>query len=110
MSAIGYSYLLQKLGLTAFPPTRPALLKPVTRFVPEDGHLAVPRQSAPGDDVLEHLLFALKHEGTNLQIRVPEQLFAFLEQAVKRATPEDARDAGTPAAAKDVPLPPKMRP
>ena len=68
MSSIGYSFLIDKLGLTAVPPARPALLKPVTRIEHEDGHIAVPRHAAPEDHPLSHLLFALKHEGTDLQI------------------------------------------
>lgn len=45
------------------------MLKPVTRIEPTESHLAIPRHAAPptGDPVV-HLLFALKHEGTNLPI------------------------------------------
>ena len=69
MTALGYEHLRQDLGLTAFPPERPALLKPVTRIEVADGHLAIPRHAAPASDTpLAHVLFALKHEGTNLQI------------------------------------------
>jgi hypothetical protein len=54
--------------LTAFPPERPALIKPVTRIEPTDTFLAIPRHVAPDtDDPVEHVLFALKHEGTDLQ-------------------------------------------
>ncbi len=79
MATLGYEHLRQSLGLTAFAPERPALLKPVTRIEPADGHLAIPRHAAPptGDPVA-HLLFALKHEGTNLQI---------LAQALPRIDP-----------------------
>src|SRR5438477_11578419 len=69
MSLIGYELLRQSLRLTAFPPDRPALVKPVTRIEPTDAFLAVPRHVAPDtDDPVEHVLFALKHEGTDLQI------------------------------------------
>jgi hypothetical protein len=69
LSALGYEHLRQTLGLKAFAPARPALLKPVTRIEPVDSHLAIPRHAAPdSDDLVAHLLFALKHEGTNLQI------------------------------------------
>lgn len=69
MTPLGYEHLRQHLGLTAVEPARPALLKPVTRIVREATHLAIPRQVAPAsDDPLAHLLFALKHEGTNLQV------------------------------------------
>jgi hypothetical protein len=44
-------------------------VKPVTRVEPTGTFLAIPRHVAPGtDDPLEHVLFALKHEGTDLQI------------------------------------------
>lgn len=69
MSALGYEYLRQRFDLTAFAPDRPALLKPVGRIEWADTHLAVPKHAAPQSvDPVEHLLFALKHEGTNLQI------------------------------------------
>jgi hypothetical protein len=79
LTALGYEHLRQTLGLTAFAPERPALLKPVTRIEPTDSHLAIPRHAAPPtDDPVAHLLFALKHEGTNLQI---------LAQALPRIDP-----------------------
>ncbi len=55
------------------------MLKPVTRIERIESHLAIPRHAAPptGDPVA-HLLFALKHEGTNLQI---------LAQALPRIDP-----------------------
>ena len=55
--------------MTAFAPRCPALLKPVTRVEPTDGFLAIPQNVAPdSDDPLEHVLFGLKHEGTDLRI------------------------------------------
>ncbi len=69
MTAVGYRYLHQKLNSGAQAPRRPALVKPVTRLTEINGCLAVPRQMAPPDGAyLEHVLFALKHEGTNLGI------------------------------------------
>lgn len=69
MSVVGYEFLRQSLGLTGFAPGRPAEVRPVTRIMPADGLLAVPAHVAPqGDDSLEHVLFALKHEGVNLQL------------------------------------------
>lgn len=66
---LGYEFLRQTLRLTAFAPRHPALLKPVTRVEPTDTHLAIPRNVAPDtEEPLDHLLFALKHEGTDLQI------------------------------------------
>lgn len=69
MSAVGYEFLRQTLHLSAFAPERPALVKPVTRVEPADTFLAIPRHVAPDTaDPLQHVLFALKHEGTDLQI------------------------------------------
>jgi hypothetical protein len=69
MSSVGYEFLCQSLRLSAFGPERPALIKPVTRVEPTDTFLAIPRHVAPAtDDPVEHVLFALKHEGTDLQI------------------------------------------
>jgi len=69
MTLLGYEFLRQTLGLTAFPTERPAMVKPVTRVELTDGFLAIPRNVAPDtDEPLEHVLFALKHEGTDLQI------------------------------------------
>lgn len=69
MAALGYEFLRQVLALSAFPAERPALLKPVTRVEQTDTFLAIPKHVAPAtDDPVAHILFALKHEGTNLQI------------------------------------------
>jgi hypothetical protein len=69
MSLVGYEYLCHSLRLTSFSPGRPALIKPVTRIEPTDAFLAIPRHVAPDtEDPVEHVLFALKHEGTDLQI------------------------------------------
>ena len=69
MSPVGYEFLRQSLHLTAFPPEYPVLVKPVTRIEPADTFLAIPRQVAPDTrNPVAHVLFALKHEGTNLQI------------------------------------------
>jgi len=69
VDALGYEFLRRSLALSAFPVAKPALLKPVTRVEQTDSFLAIPKHVAPltGDPVA-HLLFALKHEGTNLQI------------------------------------------
>lgn len=69
MSVVGYELLRLSLGLTGFAVSRPAELRPVTRVMPAEGLLAVPAHVAPaGDDPLDHVLFALKHEGVNLQL------------------------------------------
>jgi len=69
MPAVGYEHLRQHLRLSAFAPQRPALVKPVLRIDANDTFIAVPAAMAPSnDDLLGHVLFALKHEGTDLQI------------------------------------------
>ncbi len=69
MPAVGYEHLRQTLGLSAFAPDVPALVKPVLRVDQNAGFIAVPAGMLPDDgDLLGHVLFALKHEGTNLQI------------------------------------------
>ena len=89
MSPVGYEFLRQSLRLTAFPPEFPALVKPVTRIEPADTFLAIPRPVAPDtEDPVAHVLFALKHEGTNLHILAeampkigPASLLAELRQS-----------------------------
>ena len=89
MSLLGYEFLRQSLQLTAFAPKLPALLKPVTRVEPTDSFLAIPRNVAPdSDDPLDHVLFALKHEGTDLQIlaeALPKIEAGSLVAALRRA-------------------------
>ena len=69
MTVLGYEWLRQQLALSAFEVEQPARVRPVTRVMPAPGLLAVPAQVAPlPGDVLAHVLFALKHEGTNLQV------------------------------------------
>lgn len=70
MQRVGYAFLRDSLSLSAFPVARPAVVAPVSRIVPSigGGALQVPANVAPkGGDPLEHILFALKHEGLNLQ-------------------------------------------
>jgi hypothetical protein len=69
MPSVGYEFLRESLGLHAFSPSRPAYIGPVTRVQVAGTTLAVPRPVAPeSNSPLPHVLFALKHEGTNLQI------------------------------------------
>lgn len=69
MSVIGYEYVRQALGLSALVPSRPARVMPVTRVERMGDRLAVPGKVAPvTDQPLAHLLFALKHEGTRLDL------------------------------------------
>lgn len=69
MPSVGYEFLRDSLELNVLAPSRPAYIGPVTRVQPAGYTLAVPRHVAPdSSDPLSHVLFALKHEGTNLQI------------------------------------------
>lgn len=69
MPAVGYAYLRDALKLKAFAPKRVAMIKPVTRVTLIGDCLAVPAAVAPAHgSTLEHILFALKHEGINLCI------------------------------------------
>jgi len=81
MSDIGYSYLKSALKLSAFKPTRPAKVASVLRVTLTPETLLIPEKVAPKDEnPLTHLLFALKHEGINLQI---------LSQALKKIAAQD---------------------
>ena len=69
MSILGYEHLRGRFKLSAFPIARPATVKSVTRIEQTENFLAIPRHVAPdSDNPVAHLLFALKHEGTNLQV------------------------------------------
>jgi len=69
MPLVGYAYLHDALRLKAIAPTRVAMVKPVTRVSMIGDCLAVPQSVAPASDsILEHIFFALKHEGINLGI------------------------------------------
>ena len=67
---IGYEFLLSRIPLRMPALSRPAQVRPVTRIEQMPDLLAVPRHVAPADDtsILEHLLFALKHETIQLPI------------------------------------------
>ena len=68
---VGYDFLATALHSGAFPIERPAQTGPVTRVTERADVLLVPPAVAPdGDDPLTHLLFALKHEGMNLQAAI----------------------------------------
>lgn len=68
MRTVGYQHLIDRLGLAVLPVRCPAQVRAVTRIERLDTVLAVPSRLEPGDSVLEHLLFALKHEGTELAV------------------------------------------
>jgi hypothetical protein len=69
MAYVGYEFLRAQLGLGALPHWRAARVRPVTRVMAVGGELQVPANVAPTSErPLEHILFALKHEGVDLQI------------------------------------------
>ncbi len=67
---IGYEFLLQQIPLRMPALARPAKVTSVTRIEATETSLSVPKHVAPGPDasVLEHALFALKHETMQLAI------------------------------------------
>jgi len=82
MNSAGYAWLQESLQLSAFAVRRPARVQPVTRIKQIGQTLAVPPTIAPAaDDLLGHVLFALKHEGLDLAIlaqalpRIPAAMF-----------------------------------
>lgn len=65
---IGYEFLKDLLNTSAFPLEQPARVSSVTKVTSTSDALAVPASVAPSsDEPLEHLQFALKHEGLQLQ-------------------------------------------
>lgn len=85
MASVGYELVRTTLGLSAPAPWRAARVRPVTRIVATEGELQVPASVAPHSGrPLEHLLFALKHEGVDLQI---------LAQALPHVTAEEVLEA-----------------
>jgi hypothetical protein len=70
-NGIGYEFLASKLNSGAFEVARPAKVGPVTRVTEQASVLLVPSAVAPpGEDPLQHLFFALKHEGMNMQAAI----------------------------------------
>ncbi|RZS57945.1 Fic family protein [Sphaerotilus mobilis] len=67
---IGYEFLSTRIPLRLPPVARPAQVRPVTRIERLADLLAVPRHVAPGADatILEHVLFALKHEDMQMAL------------------------------------------
>ena len=90
MEPVGYAYLKKHLKLTAFGPAQPAMLAPVTKVTPRPDALLIPAHVAPAaalaePGLLAHLLFALKHEGVDLQLlaqAMPAIPAAALHQAI----------------------------
>ena len=69
MSFLGYQWLCETLPIDAFPYARPARIDSVSRVTETQEALLIPIHVAPAQNtVIDHVLFALKHEGVNLQI------------------------------------------
>ena len=66
----GYAYLTEKFNLRCLSLTSTAQISTgVNKLVRLPGQLLVPPRMAPAPaDVLGHLVFALKHEGGNLEM------------------------------------------
>lgn len=65
---VGYEFLRDQLNTSAFSLARSARVAPVTKVTPMQDVLAIPASVAPASDAaLDHLQFALKHEGMQLQ-------------------------------------------
>jgi hypothetical protein len=90
MHLVGYAWLHEAMQLSAFPLRLPAVVQPVTRLEKIGQTLAVPPATAPApDDLLGHVLFALKHEGINLTIlaqALPQIPVTALELALQRSS------------------------
>lgn len=66
---VGYAFLREHLQLAVFPVANPAVIAPVQRVLAGEGRLQVPGRVAPRSaQPLDHVLFALKYEGVNLQV------------------------------------------
>ncbi len=70
MRHVGYEHLRRSLGLTALPPWRVAVVRPVRRVEEVQGELQMPAGVAPAVDapIIQHIVFALRFEGIDLQI------------------------------------------
>jgi hypothetical protein len=69
MTPIGYEHLRRRSAAALPPRGYPARVAPVAKLAPLDTFLAVPSVMAPAEtDTMGHLLFALKHEGTDLGV------------------------------------------
>lgn len=84
-SLLGYQWLKQHFSLEFFPLSRVAKVAPVSRVTQTADSFLIPAHVAPKTDTpLEHLLFALKHEGVDL---------ALLCQVLKRLPADDLLQA-----------------
>lgn len=70
MTTAGYLHLIERFGLACLRPAAPVRVDAVTRIIRGEDAVLVPPQVAPGANAsaVEHLLFALRHEGIDLAI------------------------------------------
>ena len=69
MTPVGYTYLVQRLGLNVLPLERPAAITgAVNKRVDSDTQVLFPRGVAVEDSIVSQLEFALRHEGVNLEV------------------------------------------
>jgi Fic family protein len=81
MTDIGYAWIQSALGAPDFLGRRRARLAPVHRIERlDDGSILVPHKLALASNLLQHALFALKHEGVQLNL---------LLSALKRIAPAE---------------------
>jgi hypothetical protein len=83
MAYVGYQFAKERLKLGILPIERPAAVGPVTRIERLDRTMSVPSHLSPGEDITENLLFALKHEGTNLNFAVTPR---FIDISMQRGS------------------------
>jgi hypothetical protein len=99
MRTVGYAYLKDILNLAILPVATPAVVRSVSRVGRVGNELAIPAAMAPGTNILDHALFALKHEGTDLQVLAAACEHIKAEHVLERlhATPKGAyvRKLGT---------------
>lgn len=85
MAYVGYAYLIKNTCVMANKPAVIAEVRPVTRKEEISGVIMVPPHSAPDDnDILGHIIFAIKHEGINLQV-LAQALPLIPEQEIREA-------------------------
>ncbi len=65
---VGYAYLIECPEVKALTLHSSARIMPVTKRQKIENTLAIPATLKPADILLDHVLFALKHEGLNLQV------------------------------------------
>ncbi len=66
---VGYQFLMDTLGLGVLHLPRHAHVAPVSRVQDAADAILIPQHVAPASDhLVEHVLFALKHEGTQLDV------------------------------------------